>query len=69
MCHDPEAAIQYRQEMISKLGRTEFYVGRRCVGVAQGGADYGHAFEYIYDYLNKGHTTDRQATFYSIYVV
>jgi hypothetical protein len=67
--NDPEAAIQYRQKMISKLGRTEFYVGQRSVGVARGGADYGYAFEYIYDYLNEGHITDRQATFYSIYVV
>ena len=67
--NNAKGAIQCQQEMIAKLGRTQFYIGQRGSGGAAGGADYGHAVDYIYDYLKEGHTTDNQATYYTLHPV
>ena len=46
--NNAKGAIQCQQEMIAKLGRTQFYIGQRGYGGGAGGADYGHAVDYIY---------------------
>ena len=66
---DPASTIACQHEMIQKLGRDEFNVQHRGAGGAAGGQDYGNAVQFIVDFLNQGHMSDDEVTYYNLHPV